>query len=271
MMNAMKYTGWNTHEPHTTASRTAASTAWPPRATRPPRRMRSGALGGHELDQRAMRDIARAVRSVHREHHGKASGGPCRGVGREGEREPPGNVEHEGRDRAERRRQRRTRRKTARQRTGAHERRLGHEHDRHRAAPHAAQLVEGELALAPAQQEPIGIPHQEEEHEHREDGERLQDVARTSQHAQLLGREPHGLQMIRRGNERIQQACSEAERREIDRVIARAAVHVADGESEIQKAWGSFRLRAASSIERTPMPSHRFPLQVTNNVVRNTE
>lgn len=58
----------------------------------------------------------------------------------------------------------------------------------HRAP--CAQLVEGELALAPAEQEPIGIPHQEEEHEHREDGERLQNIARAPQHAQLLGESP---------------------------------------------------------------------------------
>ena len=60
MMSAMKYTGWNTHEPHTTASRTAASTAWPPRATRPPRCMRSGARSADMSSISGRRAISRA-------------------------------------------------------------------------------------------------------------------------------------------------------------------------------------------------------------------
>ncbi len=100
---------------------------------------------------------------------------------------------------------------------------------------HAQKSIEGELLFAASADEPKAVAHQKREHDDHEHREGAHEIAQRlgTHHRPLRRVQHHGVQVIPRCREGIQQAGREGQGGKEHRVVLEASAHVAQREFEI--------------------------------------
>ena len=116
---------------------------------------------------------------------------------------------------------------TAREGTDAANERLKRQHGRHLRAAHAQHLVEAEFALAPANEEVVGIHHEETQHQRKKNREPAHDAADGRDNARGIAAQK--ICLVSNGVKRIEDSHAQGDRGKVDGKVAQGLANVAKG------------------------------------------
>ena len=186
------------------------------------------AVGFHEVDQAHTTKRPHVEEQHHGKHEGKALKGKPGRIGAEAEGERRDCVMEEGcRHKHEQLRQQHAQHQTAREGADAADERLERQHGRHLRAAHAEHLVKTEFALAPANEEVVGIHHEETQHQRKENREPAHDAADGRDDARGIATQK--ICLVSNGVERIENSHAQGDRGKVDGKVAQGLADVAKG------------------------------------------
>ena len=186
------------------------------------------AVGFHEVDQAHTTKRPHVEEQHHGKHEGKAFKGKPGCIGAEAEGKRGDRVMEEGRRHKHKQlRKQHAQHQTAREGTDAADERLERQHGRHLRAAHAEHLIETKFALAPANEEVVGIHHEETQHQRKENREPAHDAADGRDNARGIATQK--IRLVSNGVERIEDSHAQGDRNKVDGKVAQGLADVAKG------------------------------------------